>query len=274
MSEDELGDALAALGSVLNYPEPGDLGGEVGRRLRREGARPRRGWPGFPGGVPGWGSLRRPAWQPIIAAAAIVVALFAGSLVAFPAVREAVADWLGLPGIRISVVPSLSPVQSPHAVLPVGRPVALEEAEAAVPWYVLVPDDPLLGPPDAVYLDSRIPDGVVSLVWAGRPDLPAASPTGVGLLLTEFRGSISEPLFQKSLGPGTAIERVRVNGRIGYWISGAPHEILLLDRLGRPVSETLRLAGDVLMWEAGELTVRIESGLTRDEAIRIAETLR
>lgn len=273
MTDEELGVALTQIGAQLDYPGPGELVASVHRRLEAESGRPRPGWRGLFGRLPLLRPLGGPAWRPIAAAVTLVLVLFVASLAAFPGVRETVADWLGLRGIGISVVPSLSPVPSAHRSLDLGDPVSLDDARAAVPWDVLVPDDALLGPPDEVYLDQRARDGVVSLVWAARPGVPTASTTGAGLLLTEFRASIDERLFQKVIGPGTTVERVRVGGRLGYWISGARHEILLIDRFGEPIVETIRLAGDVLMWEDGELTLRIESALTREDALRIAESV-
>jgi hypothetical protein len=271
--EDELEQSLTRLGASLDYPEPADLAARVARTLRAGGQRPRRArW-----GVLAWprrvASFGRPAWKPITAAAALVLALFAGSLLAFPSVRQTVADWLGVRGIGITVVPTLSPLPTSYRSLVLGRPASLEEARAAVAWPVLVPEDPLLGPPDEVYLDLARRDGAVSLVWGARPGLPTASTTGAGLLLTEFRGSISERLFQKFVGPGTTVERVRVDGRIGYWISGAPHQVLVLDQSGDPIVDTIRLAGNVLMWEDGELTLRMESELGRDDALRVAASV-
>lgn len=271
--KDELEQALTRLGSELDYPEPADLAPRVARALqagthRPRGSRwgllawPRRGW-----------SLGRPAWKPIAVAAALVLALFAGSLLAFPSVRQTVADWLGVRGIGITVVPTLSPIPTNYRSLLIGRPASLEEARTAVAWPVLLPADPLLGPPDEVYLDLAHPYGAVSLVWGARPGLPTASTTGAGLLLTEFRGSINERFFQKFVGPGTTIERVHVGERIGYWIAGAPHEVVVLDPSGEPIPETVRLAGNVLMWEDGDLTLRLESKLGRDDALRVAASV-
>ena len=137
-----------------------------------------------------------------------------------------------------------------------------------------MPTDPLPGPPDEIYLDESRPDPVVSLVWGARPGLPAASATGAGLLLTEFRGSIDQQLFQKILGPGTTIEPVHIDGKIGYWISGAPHEFYVRDARGQPLLQSVRLAGDVLVWEDGDLTLRLEGELSQQDALRIAASVR
>jgi hypothetical protein len=271
--KDELEQALTRLGSELDYPEPADLAARVGRTLRAGTERPR----GTRWGFLGWRlrapTFGRPAWKPVAVAVALVAALFTGSLVAFPSVRETVADWLGVRGIGITVVPTLSPLPTSYRSLLIGRPAGLDEAGGAVAWPVLVPEDPLLGPPDEVYLDLAHRDGAVSLVWGARRGLPTASTTGAGLLLTEFRGSISERFFQKFVGPGTTIERVHVGDRVGYWISGAPHEVVVLDPSGEPIVDTIRLAGNVLMWEDGELTLRLESELGRDDALRVAASV-
>jgi hypothetical protein len=270
--DDELEQALTRLGARLDYPEPAGLAARVAGTVRAGGGPSRRGW-GALEWFPRVRSFGRPAWKPVAFAAALVLALLVGSLVAFPSVRETVADWLGVRGIGITVVPTLSPIPTSYRSLLIGRPASLEEARAAVAWPVLVPEDPLLGPPDEVYLDLAHRDGAVSLVWGARPGLPAASTTGAGLLLTEFRGSISERFFQKFVGPGTTIERVHVGDRVGYWISGAPHEVVVLDPSGEPILDTIRLAGNVLMWEDGELTLRLESELGKDDALRVAATV-
>jgi hypothetical protein len=270
--DDELEQALTRLGARLDYPEPAGLAARVAGTVRAGGRPSRRRWAAL-GWFPRVRSFGRPAWKPVAVAAALVVALLAGSLVAFPSVRETVADWLGVRGIGITVVPTLSPLPTSYRSFLIGRPASLEEARAAVAWPVLVPEDPLLGPPDEVYLDRAHRDGAVSLVWGARAGLPTASTTGAGLLLTEFRGSINEQFFQKFVGPGSTIERVHVGDRIGYWISGAPHEVVVLDPSGEPILDTIRLAGNVLMWEDGELTLRMESELGRDDALRVAATV-
>src|SRR6266508_977168 len=107
-----------------------------------------------------------------------------------------------------------------------------------------------------------------------RPGLPKAETTGVGLLLTEFRATINEEFIKKVAFEATTLEAVRVNGGSGFWIAGAPHQISLVDRDGAVVPETIRLAGNVLLWEQGDLTVRIESHLMKDDVLRIATTVR
>jgi hypothetical protein len=272
--EDELARSLRGLGDELDYPAGAGIASAVRARLDEAAS------------VPSWqqrlarwirptaGARGRRAWQPVAAAIALVLTVFIGSLVAFPTVRETVADWLGLRGIGITIVPSLSPLPTRHGALALGAPMSLEQARATVDWPILVPDDPALGPPDEVYVDRTVlGGGAVSLVWSARPGYPAASTTGAGLLITELKARIDERYFQKVLGPGTTVERVHVGAAPGYWISGEPHELIVVDARGDAVFQQVRLAGDVLMWEAGDVTVRVESALTRDDAIRLGSSI-
>jgi hypothetical protein len=133
-----------------------------------------------------------------------------------------------------------------------------------------------LGAPDEVYL-LLPPDGPtggeVTLVYAARAGISASGATGVGVLVTEARGSVDENFFGKMLGPGTTLENVTVNGHAGWWISGKPHDFFFLDASGGFRSETLRLATNTLIFDDGGTIVRIEGDLTRGQALQIAGSL-
>jgi len=116
--------------------------------------------------------------------------------------------------------------------------------------------------------------GEVSLAYRAGPGLPAAPTTHVGLLLFEFRGTFNPQFLQKVVGTGTVVEPVRIDGAAGYWIVGRPHEVMLVDRHGRPFPETVRLAGNTLVWQRGELTMRIEGRFGKAKALRIARSVR
>jgi hypothetical protein len=270
----EVDTALVELGARLDYPEPGpELVLAVGHRLRsaesREGATTRVLRP-----------LVRPAWQPGWQRAAValvaVVAVLTGVLTVSPTAREAVARWLGLRGARLEVVPTLppAPTRPLGEGLFLGRRVSLAEAERSVSFEVLVPALPELRRPDEVYLDPRVGDGIVSLVYRSRPGIPTAAETGAALLVTQFRAQIDDQLIEKkAVGTGTAIESVTVGGEEGFWLEGRPHVLYFLDPEGVRVEQTVRLAGNVLLWERGDLTLRIEGDISREEAIQIAESM-
>jgi hypothetical protein len=228
----------------------------------------------------GW-SLARPARRALILAlvAVLVVAAIAGAV------------GLGLPGLHIilgevprSVPPSLAPTLVPgHSPTPegLGASLGLGEAldstnpadlDARAGFPVRLPADPRLGPPQAVYVD-RARGGQVTLLWATDVDLPATLEPAVGLLLSEFEGTINEGYFTKVIGATTTLERVRVSGKLGYWLSGDPHFFSWQGPNGL-VDDPRRWIGDVLVWADGPITYRLETSLGHDEAIRIAESLR
>ncbi len=270
---------LADLGRRVAVPEAGGIAAAVGRRLREEQGQSRSWWRTVL--LPSLGIGRRnplrpvwaPAWQRALRPIAIVVIVL-GTILAVPAARDTVASLLGLGGVQIRQVPDLPPVSGPADLrLRLGQPVALAQARASVPFQIALPAT--LGDPDEVFLSERYPGGVVTLLWDARPGLPAGSATPAGLVLTEFRGSInSRTMVAKLLDRGATIESVTVAGQPAFWIGGRPHEVVLVDENGEYVLETLRLEGQVLLWVHDGVTMRIESALSRDEAIRVAESIR
>lgn len=158
--------------------------------------------------------------------------------------------------------------------LGLGQPTTLEAARAAVKWKVLLPAG--LGQPDEVY-HQQAPvapsDGEVTLVYAARQGLPAASETGVGALITEARGGMNSNFFGKMIGPGTTIEAVTVGGSSGYWVAGAPHVFVFVDSSGNIRYETLRLATNTLLLDFGGTVIRIEGNLTKAQALQLAASL-
>jgi hypothetical protein len=269
---------LADLGRRVAVPEAGDVAAAVGRRLREERGRPQPWWHRPLQAVRNLGDrnpLRpvwTPAWQRALAPIVIVVIVL-GTILAVPAARDTVASLLGLGGVQIRQVPELPPVSGPADLrLRLGQPVALAKARMSVPFPITLPA--AVGDPDEVFLSERYPGGVVTLLWDTRPGMPAGSATPAGLVLTEFRGSInSRTMVAKLLDRGATIEAVTVDGQPAFWIGGRPHEVVLVDENGEYVFETLRLEGQVLLWVRDGVTMRIESGLSRDEAIRLAESM-
>jgi hypothetical protein len=127
-----------------------------------------------------------------------------------------------------------------------------------------------LGAPVAIHVAPVGRTVEVTLVWPASARLPAIGRTRAGLLLTEFAGSTEPPFFLKRLGPETTVERVEVGGAVGYLIAGAPHEIEIADADGGFAEHRVHVAGNVLLWQRGPLTLRLESALGRDAALALA----
>src|SRR5215217_7130184 len=260
----DLDRALADLAASLEFPPTPDLAAAVTARLDQDpvAARPARGrrWLG---GLSGWRRL---------AAAGLAVALLAMAvLAASPGTREAVARRLGLRGIGVELggpPPSTATTTSGGRLdLGLGERVALEEARRRVSFPVLVPHTGGLERPDAVFVSEVVPPGGrVDLVWRARPGLPASGFTDAGLLITEFRGQTT-PEFIKKVAVAGQVEFLEVDGEPAYWFSGEPHFFTFRD-------EQTRLAGNALIWQRGELTLRLEGELSKEEALRIAESMR
>ncbi len=196
---------------------------------------------------------------------AALVVLVASLLLISPRARQAVADFLGVAGIEIEFELELEPPIGEG--LGLGGPVSLEEASDSVGFGVSVPS--VLDEPDGVYLS----DGRVNMVWKGQETLPAAGNTGVGLLYIQFASGVGSDGFVKALGPETVVLSIEVSGSTGFWIEGAPHIISYEDASGNRLEETTRLAGNVLMWDAGGVTHRIETMEGLEETLQVAESI-
>jgi len=239
---------LRQLGPELEFPPTPDLVGSVRARIEQRKAR----WP-----------TRRALVVALAALAAAVVAAMA-----VPAARTAILDWLGLRGVELSFVERLPRVLA-SAQLALGERATLADARRRADHAVLLPRLAGFGEPDIVYFDE---------FWEGDPvTFVYGSEKHVRLLMTQFRG---DPLIEKNavekkgLRPGSRVEPVSVNGGRGLWLSGAPHSFVFVDETGRAVQETLRLARNTLLWERGDLTLRIEGAFGKAEALEIARSVR
>jgi hypothetical protein len=159
-----------------------------------------------------------------------------------------------------------------------GAPTTLADARLRADFPVRVPADPRLGTPDEVYRDGADASGArqrISLVYGQRADIPISHEPGVSVLVVEFRGGFDENLTGgKGVGPDTKIESLSVNGGRGLWLEGAPHLFFYRDASGIIQTETLRLAGNTLIWEQDGVTFRLEAQVSREDALRIAASFR
>jgi hypothetical protein len=265
--------ALRAAGSELDYPPDASVWGAVAARLAEAPTgRARFRLPALRLPVLRPPAVLRPAWQAAVAAVVAVALVLSGLFAASPTVREAVERWLGLRGVKVVQTPrppSLPPTQTLGGDLDLGRSVGLAEAQRHLGATLLFPAG--LGQPDAMFIrDLSVGGSEVFLVYRERPGIPRAGTTGVALLVSEFTGSVYRPGLQK-YSFGAKIERLTVNGGRGLWIEGG-HGVAYLDARGEVVQDQFRLAGNVLLWERGRLTLRIESALSKADALALAGT--
>ena len=192
--------------------------------------------------------LERPARRWWLAPALVAVAA-AGALLAIPQTRAAILDFFRIGGVEVQRVETQP--RAPLRAAALGREVPFEVAQRAV-------DFPLLAPSSSIaYVDGRM----VNLRWKRY-------------VLSQWRGE-QLAFAQKQVGPGSQTVGVDVRGATGLWITGARHEIIYRDpRTGQIVAKSRRLAGNVLIWEAGGVTYRLEGARTVADARAVARNLR
>jgi hypothetical protein len=80
--------------------------------------------------------------------------------------------------------------------------------------------------------------------------------------------------FGKGVPEGGIVEEVEVSGVPGVWLTGAPHYVYYYNERGFRYEDSTRLVErNTLVWHTDAFFYRIETGLTLEEALRIAETL-
>jgi hypothetical protein len=142
-----------------------------------------------------------------------------------------------------------------------GATVELVETLPALPGRVDLgrPVDPGSAPFRLLLLDGRAPDAVYAAdggYWLRYR----------GALLFELRDADGGTILKKVAGADAPVRWVTVGGDSGVWI-GARHGLYL-------PGGAARTAGRTLLWQHGELTLRLEADAPLDEAIRLALSLR
>jgi hypothetical protein len=181
---------------------------------------------------------RRPI---VLALAACLLIAFAAAL-AVPQARSAVLRFFHLGGVTIERVETLPPAQERPLTDGLGPSISVDEAATSANFRPLLPPGI-----DRVHLN----EGAI-LVLLRAHDRP--------VLLTEFGSSF---YVKKVLGGETHVQQMRVGRDYGLWVAGARHVF-------RMPSGAPRMAGNVLLWTHGDLTLRLEGQITEAEAVRLA----
>lgn len=200
---------------------------------------------------------RRPArLRPLALALVVALAVLAGVLAFSPGARSAFLELFRLRGATVELTESLPQVQPQQPDF--GERVGRAEAERRVGFELLD-----LGEPDAIHvLDNRL----ATLVY-GPADRPR-------LVLSQLNGAVWDGFVKKAAGPRTRIEEVDVGGEPGLFVSGDEHFVMFLDGDGNVRDDRTFLAGTVLLWNRGDLLLRLEGDLTRAQALELAAAVR
>ena len=233
---------LRDLGASVAYPPTPDLASAVRLRLAE-----RRPW---------WRALTR---RQAVAAGLAVVAASAAAALAVPSARTAILDFLRVGSATVERVETLPPAEERPLTAGLGRPVRPEVAARLGGFRMLLPDD--LERPDRIY----VRDGLQSALL----DVRGAGP----VLLSEVRGLRQFDFVKKVIQPATRVDETSVIGRFEIWLEGAPHVVMFQGRSGRFRELRTRLAGNVLIWTRGDLTLRLEGELTKERALELAASV-
>ena len=228
----------------IEAPEAPDLRPGVLTRIDGESARP----------GPTVRALRA------LAIAAILVILLAG-----------LAAGLGfsLPGLDLGRTAETPAATSP---LDLGSPIPVASAAASDRPRVLLPA--ALPPPDEAFELGADDGRIVSLAWRAAPGDPVLEGTDTFLTLMAVPGTTEPPLIQKAAGPDVRLEPIDVNGDPGWWITGAPHEIMVKRPDGDIGVLRAAVVGDTLVFSRAGTLYRLESALGKDATLEIARSLR
>ena len=260
MNEMDFEARLSSIAGAMEYPRTPDIAGSVTARLR---------------------SSTRPRFLSKAAAWSLtIVAILFSSLMLIPPARAAILEFIEIGVVRIFRIET-TPVSPPNQELPISpvtaTPVAtprplipllediagrmtLEDAQKIVDYPILLPAYPSdLGPPDHIFVQDA--DGAMTiLVWLDPQD-----PDRV-LMSLHFLPEGSWAI--KKMEP-TVVDVTSINGQRAVWTTG-PYPM----KLQNGAIQFMRMiSGHVLIWESGNVTYRLETDLSMEEAIKIAESL-
>jgi hypothetical protein len=158
--------------------------------------------------------------------------------------------------------PTRTPLPTPtplYSILDLSGETTLAEARANINFPIRLPTyPPDLGEPDRVFLQDWA-GAILVLVWLD-PDQPDQARLSLDQL--------EENIVAMKSGP-VVVAETTVNGQRAYWVEGQ-HFL----RLRTGDFQAFRAVGsNVLIWEAEDITYRLETDLPRAEAVRIAESL-
>jgi len=252
MNDIEFENKLQAISKGLDYPSTPDISASVMKKIR-----PSVSHRFMPKGL---------IWSLTL----ILILLI--SLFAIPPVRAAILEFIQIGIVRIfpqNVEATIQPtIESAPTITPAPSMIplleaiigetTLSQAQEKVDYQILLPPD--FGEPDYVYVYDAAGDMTI-LVW-----MNPSQPQSVELSL-HFIPESSWAITK--MGP-TIIELTTVNGEQAIWAVGPyPLRVYNMDE----IEFTRLIEGQVLIWTEGNITYRLETNLSMEEAVEIAESL-
>jgi hypothetical protein len=199
---------------------------------------------------------RRPLLRPLALGFAVLLAVLGAVLALSPGARSAFLEIFHLKGATVEQVETLPEVEV--QTIDFGERVSRDVAEQRVGFRLVD-----IGDPDAIFVrGSRM----ASLVYG-----PVEKPR---VVLSQLRGAVWDGFVKKVGASGTRVENVTVEGERGLFITGEEHFVMFLDENSRITDEPTYLAGTVLLWNRGDLLLRLEGDLTRAEALELARDVK
>jgi hypothetical protein len=263
MNQMEFENQLHSIASGLEYPPTPDIAGSVVAHLHSS-TRPRV-------------ISKKLAWS------LTIIFVLASSLMLIPPARAAILEFIQIGIVRIFPQPTQPPAgipvtdepefftpmtATPAAELPSLLPLLdnlageteIENAQEVAPYPILLPAyPPELGEPNHVYVQDV--EGMMTVfVW-----IDPQQPENV-LMSLHFIPTGHWAI--NKMGP-TVIQDTEVNGLRGIWAVG-PYPLILSNG---DIQVTRMIDGHVLIWAEDEITYRLETDLSLEEAIKIAESL-
>ena len=245
---------LRSIASGMEYPPTPDIVSRVSERLRP--------------------STRSRFISQKLAWSLTIIFVLVSSLILIPPVRAAVIDFIQIGIVRIfpqstdAPVTLVPPTATPNAQLPslipllenIAGETKLTSVQAILPYSILLPTYPSdLGSPDHVYVQD-VEGTMTVLVW-----VDPLQPEDVMMSLHFIPAG---HWAINKFGP-QIIEETTVNGERALWAEG-PYPLFL----NNGNVEIVRLIeGHVLIWENDGMTYRLETDVSLEEAIKIAESL-